>query len=104
VPNPCRIGYVQYGAGPSLCTATLGAIGCPAASRWLQTCMSVHPLVYQQPQQCFGAPATWLRAWLDGLTDRVRGPSNQFPRFLWPVLLFWTVTGSFQEADFLTRL
>jgi hypothetical protein len=36
--------------------------------------MSVRPLVYQQPQQCFCAPAMLPRAWLDGLTDRARGP------------------------------
>jgi hypothetical protein len=61
---------------------SLGRQGFPLAFRWLRTCMSVHPLVYQQPQQCFTRPRIVRRAWLDGLTDRVRGPPNRFPQIL----------------------
>lgn len=31
---------------------------------------------------------------LNGLTNRVRGPPSRFPQILWPVFLYWTVSGS----------
>src|ERR1035438_454925 len=49
--------------------------------------MSVRQLVYQQPQQCFCALATPLRAWLDGLTDSARGPeSSRYSMNGFPIL------------------
>jgi hypothetical protein len=46
----------------------------PAAFRRPRACMSVHPLVYQQPQQCFCA-LIYAAGWPNGPG---RGSTNQF--------------------------
>jgi len=77
---PVRFWFHAVWSRPVASHRSLGCRGCPSASGWLRTRMSVRPLVYQQPQQCFCALATQPRAWLDGLTDWARGPPNRFPQ------------------------
>src|ERR1700687_2982285 len=64
--------------------------------------MSVYPLVYQQPQQCFCALAIVQRAWLDGLTDRVEVHQSVSSAPLTWVLTPGRSLRAFQEEDFLT--
>ena len=60
--------------------------------------MSVYPLVYQQPQQCFCAPES-AAGWPNGPG---RGPPISFTSSSDQGYRIWAVAGSSKEEDFLT--